>query len=541
MHPPPPPPLPEESDARVPARWSPVIEALKRLTDARPDVPQGIVGAVVAPVETRPDRAERDELDLRHLLGIVDYLFGVGPDVVTACRRGAVWHVSVRYPGPMHVVVRIGCAGRDEARTLELSYPDQQVTANLIDQALVVSTRNNQLSKDFFPAPDAAPGTGAMVRERVSRVAAAARRPLVRTRPRVAVMGGGIFGATCAIELADVADVTLFERRAELLTETSNDSQQRHHSGFHYPRSYDSIAEIRAARAAFDELYAAAIDRSFPAYYCTSATGVEIPADRYLAACRSNDLAFTVVDPPAGIVAPATVSLCLATDEGVYDVACLRRIASERLASHPSIDARVRTAVVSASLSTDGVKRLTVSGPGGTTVESFDYVVNATYAQRNMLARWFGFPLEPLRFDLYEHLLLRLPIPQVSVTIMDGPFTSLTGTGRDHQFILSHIHDSVSRSVIPEDGLPPEWPMPVSNAANMLRHSSRYLPVLAEATDIRSRWVTRAVNAYARDFDARPTVIADHGFGCWSVLGGKIITCVTNARDIARAIRAEQE
>jgi hypothetical protein len=73
----------------------------------------------------------------------------------------------------------------------------------------------------------------------------------------------------------------------------------------------------------------------------------------------------------------------------------------------------------------------------------------------------------------------------------------------------------------------------------MLRHSARYLPVLQHATDVQSWWMTRAVNAFARDFDARPTVITDHGFGCWSVLGGKIVTSVVNAREIAGAISTE--
>ena len=92
-----------------------------------------------------------------------------------------------------------------------------------------------------------------------------------------------------------------------------------------------------------------------------------------------------------------------------------------------------------------------MSGPDGTGEESYDYLVNATYAGRNLVAQWFGFPTEPLRFDLYELLLLRLPIPQICATVLDGPFTSLIGTGQEDLFLLSHIHDSVSRSVIGDE------------------------------------------------------------------------------------------
>jgi glycine/D-amino acid oxidase-like deaminating enzyme len=379
------------------------------------------------------------------------------------------------------------------------------------------------------------------VGERIVRVALAGRPRPTPPRPRVAVVGAGIFGVTCALELSPIADVTLFERHDDILTEASFTNQRRHHSGFHYPRSYDSIVEIRAARQAFEAEYEDAIDRRVPAYYCTSASGVEIPAERYLAACRSNHLSFSIVEPPAGLVDGAAVSLCLLTDEAIYDMDRLKRLVTGRLTGNAGVRCLLRTAVDGGVIAADGSKHLTVSGPDGTREESFDYLVNATYANRNLVARWFGFPVEPLRFDLLEILELRLPIAQACVTIMDGPFTSLTGMGRDGLFFLSHIHDSVSRSVIPDEGMPPAWSPAVSNRANMLRHAARYLPVLSEASDLRSWWMTRAVNAFARDFDARPTVITDHGFGCWSLLGGKIVTSVANAREIARAIGEERQ
>ena len=88
------------------------------------------------------------------------------------------------------------------------------------------------------------------------------------------------------------------------------------------------------------------------------------------------------------------------------------------------------------------------------------------------------------------------------------------------------------------DGVPPDWGEPRSNRRNMLRHAEQYLPVLREARDVRSVWATRVTHASARDDDARPTIVKHHGFGCWSLLGGKIVTCVSNARLIASEIQA---
>ncbi|MCP9820990.1 FAD-dependent oxidoreductase [Synechococcus sp. Cruz-9H2] len=536
-------------------RFHSVVEELKRLVTTIPVLPRGISGTMVNPADEKTGRSDAC-LEFLHLFDVLDHLFDLEPEIIVGRPRGCLVNVSLRYPGPMSAVVRLGWVGAQKKRTLELLYADRRIEANLLDNTLVVSTRNNQLHKTFFLGPTTAlgrelktflsvlrdptlPYPDPSVGRRLVRIAQASRPAIPTARPRIAVIGGGIFGISAALELAGLGDVTLFERHENLLTETSASNQRRHHSGFHYPRSYDSIVEIQSSRTAFEAMFGSAIDRSFPSFYCTSATGVEIPAERYLAACEGNHLAFTVTVPPEGIVAPQSVSLCLRTDEGIYDVSRLRRVAGARLTAHPHVQCELRTAVISGVIAADGTKRLTVDGPTSTRQDSFDYVINATYGGRNLMARWFGFPVEPLRFDLYELLLLPLPIPQIAVTVMDGPFTSLTGTGRDGEFLLSHIHDSVSRSVIPDDGMPPTWTGITSNRDNMLRHSSHYFPVLDAVTEVRSIWMTRAVNAYARDFDARPTVISDHGFGCWSVLGGKVVTAVSNAREIASTIATE--
>jgi hypothetical protein len=51
---------------------------------------------------------------------------------------------------------------------------------------------------------------------------------------------------------------------------------------------------------------------------------------------------------------------------------------------------------------------------------------------------------------------------------------------------------------------------------------------------------TRVVHALPEDVDGRPTVVTDHGFGCWSILGGKINTSVTNACQLADRIALQQ-
>ncbi|MFN3453891.1 MAG: FAD-dependent oxidoreductase, partial [Pseudobdellovibrio sp.] len=56
-------------------------------------------------------------------------------------------------------------------------------------------------------------------------------------KTKVAIIGGGIFGATAAYILAKEGfKVTLFEKESELFGGASLFNHNRHHFGFHYPR-----------------------------------------------------------------------------------------------------------------------------------------------------------------------------------------------------------------------------------------------------------------------------------------------------------------
>jgi predicted dehydrogenase len=538
-------------------RYHPVVRRLRELVAAVGRRPTAIYGEMVNP---STDRAGRDEagLEFLHLFDIIDYLFGDEPEICRGVRRNGVNQVSLRYPGDMKAVLKVGWAGERRVRRLEFVYDDRNIVCDLAANSLLTTSVASQFEKEFFPLrPEAlrnelqdfllcvceaevrACRAEAKIGARMVDIGVRARPSVPRAKPRVAVVGGGIFGAVAAIELGRFCDVTVFERHGELMTEASYLNQWRHHAGFHYPRSYDQIQEIKAARGAFEAQYGEAIMRWYPAYFCTSISAVEIPAERYLAACISNGLNFSVEDAPADVLDRSQVSLCLKVDEGVYDYELLQRLVRDRLLANSGIALCLGTEVIDAEIVADAVKRITVRRDEGIDTQDFDYLVNTTYANRNLIASWCGFPVESLRFYSDEILVLRLPIEQICVSIMDGPFTSLVGMGTDGLFMLSQPLNGGFRAVVTDDGLPPAPRSMRSNRDNMLASAARYLPILKQAEVVESRFTLRAVPALTKDFDARPTVVTDHGFGCWSVLGGKILTCVNNAREIADAIRAE--
>lgn len=495
-----------------------------------------------------------------------DLLGLCSPGPVGACvawDERQVAHASIALQGGGRARLSVGWRGVEPVRRVKLNYPECHVTVDYLDGCLALQWRGRtekqwvgtqpvalrrELSR-FLEAVQGArpvqPGRAEVeaslaLAERARDSAAARQRPRApHDRPRVAVLGGGVFGATCAIEFARHFHVTLFERHERLLTEASFLNQWRHHSGFHYPRSLETIEEVQRTKADFESVYEEAILRDVEAFYAVSAWGSEISARRYLATCRANGLKYTEVAPPADILYPEQVSVCLRTDEAVVEIGKLSALLMKSLQGQPRVDLRLGTEVRSGRLLPDGRKQLDV--PGATGAEApFDFLVNATYANTNRVASWFGFPMRPLRFDLLEMAVVEIPgARRFMMTILDAPFTSLTTMGSDQRFMLSHIHQSILASEVTPDGLPPRWKGWTSNRDNLLRHGLRYLPLLRNARHVESRVGVRTVEANSEDFDGRPTVVTSHGFGCWSVLGGKIVTAVSNARELAAQITLE--
>lgn len=537
-------------------RFHPLIKALQDEVRAIPELPQAVFGTMLNPLDEAPEAAD-PTLEMLHLFDVIEMLFGVAPTVCAGERNGNTITVSLSYPAgpdrpPMNVVLRLGWEGTRRQRVLELMYSGRSLLADLADQMITVEQADSMRRvilphghsalegelRDFVAAVQArrAPAVDAATGARMVAIANRARPVALRRRPKVAVIGGGIFGATAAAELGDFCDVTVIERHATLLAEASTLNQWRYHHGFHYPRSIEMINEIKECREAFEDVYGDAIIGGFASYYATARTARVITGERYLHICSAMGLDFSQELPPPGVIDADRVSLCLRTGEGVFDADTMRAIMHRRLENRAGITLALGHEVVEGHLLPDGRKHLVLRGPSGKVEEAFDHVINATYVNRNLLSRLFGFPLERLRFDVMELILLEVDLPRMSVTILDGPFTSLVSTGTDGQFTLSHIQHSLLAAQSPADGMPPAWSAPQSNRENILRHARHYMPALDGARYIGSRYGVRVVSANAQDVDGRPTVVVDHGFGCWSVLGGKVNTSVANARQIAHQI-----
>ena len=134
---------------------------------------------------------------------------------------------------------------------------------------------------------------------------------------------------------------------------------------------------------------------------------------------------------------------------------------------------------------------------------------------------------------IYEDVLIpvfRYEAPPIGLTVMDGEFCSVMPRGiRDNEFLLYHVRDSVLRRRLDQTGF--DAPVAVDDDAPLFAESSVYMPFLKDCRSFDRYRSIRIV--WENDDDARRTVLYNDLPNYYSLLSGKVTTCVDLAREMA--------
>lgn len=355
---------------------------------------------------------------------------------------------------------------------------------------------------------------------------------------RVAVVGAGIFGCSIAVELSKHFDVNLYDRAGSILSAASLCNHLRHHYGYHYPNSAKTAWESIQAKESFEGEFGDCVVRDVSAYYGVSKTHSLTTPDDFLRFCKSLRLPYEISFPPHGCMNESAVDLCIKTPEPVYDPDLMHKTVSRRLSESP-VRLFLNQEILGGGLE-GRLKTLTIkSSNSSVSRESFDYVVNATYANYNNFNKWFGLPQRRVLYELVELLEVELPMKdKIGLTMLDKQFSSILPRGNQGTYTLGHVKPSVLRAQV-SDELDPKMMMNdciVSNCDSIIRRSSEYFPIARHAKVRKSIFVARIIKTNIEDTDERPTELTDHGNGIYSVFAGKIITCVDTAKKLSDVI-----
>jgi len=338
---------------------------------------------------------------------------------------------------------------------------------------------------------------------------------------RVAVAGAGIYGTSIAIRLAEEGhQVRLFDPLG-ILRAASVINQYRIHSGYHYPRSPETILETLEARAEFMEAFAPAVVANSRHYYAIPHEGSQTPpalfekvmAQYHLLSqpCRPQWMNFDFIDT------------CYEVDEQIYDPEVLRTV----------ITSRIQT------LGIPFEQRAFISPMRS----DFDFVVFATYG----LGPSRGL-FKIAKYQVAEKILIELP-PQlrgISLVVVDGPFTAFDPYGSSPRSLFGSAKNTNHWTTTdPNEAIPEPYasllngpgfePISFSRFEAMRNDSRLAVPTSKDAVYLGSRFTIRVVENNPAQ-DRRTLYVEERAPGELHIFSGKVVGAVKAARIVSERV-----
>ena len=347
---------------------------------------------------------------------------------------------------------------------------------------------------------------------------------------KVAIIGAGVFGCSVALAVANAGyKVVVLERLSDILLGTSKNNTNRVHQGFHYPRDMQTAIECRDNYKRFEVEFGAALLDNCPSIYCIAKKKSLTSREEFVKFCNILGLSYSVVDLKCFSPKVENCDLGISCRETIIDSDKLRNILRSKILKNKHI-----TLLCNADVSAikKRAHQYELSFLSETQHEqSFDAVINCTYAGINTLTAQLGHEVREEQYEYTAVPIISLDLPPVSITIMDGPFLTLFPYGETNNFLLYHVNYSLIKTEIAKtlnrDWLDPHR-SPLSSMDQseyfdqMLKACSKYVPALAKAKLFGYLEAPRMVLPQHEQDDARPSFVNDYGEGYFSVFSGKI-------------------
>ena len=358
---------------------------------------------------------------------------------------------------------------------------------------------------------------------------------------RVAIIGGGAFGAATAVKLAEHGfSICVFERLPGLMQGTTSVAN-RLHRGFHYPRDEQTARQcIRGFHAFRENFEAAVLPGVFNAYFIANEGSLTSPED-FLSFCRRLSLPYREIGPDEFLPPVTNVSLGILTGEVMYDPLILNSLLKDRLCT-AKVEQRFNADVIDIRRKNGGYEIITSHGSS----DHFDAVVNCCYADSNRLTARLGHSVQSRQYEYVAASIIELDLPQtVSISVLDGPFMCMLPFGAGGEYLLYHVEQGViaqdTTEFIDRNWLSPETsPFAGVNKQQwfdaQLASCCTFIPALKHCRLKKFVQCPRVVLADSDDTDARQSILTEHEPGYIGVFSGKVNHSVWVADEIAEML-----
>jgi glycine/D-amino acid oxidase-like deaminating enzyme len=324
------------------------------------------------------------------------------------------------------------------------------------------------------------------------------------------VIGAGIFGLYSALIFARRGlRVLVIEKEQGPLMRASYVNQARIHRGYHYPRSLSTAEATAQYVERFITEFPFAVNGSFKQIYAIAKNFSYTNAIEYEKFCSRAKIPCEKIDV-SRYFNSTMVEAAYMTEEYGFDVSAMRAYLVRELERCGNIDFWYNTRIHEVVRSDTQFSVGTTDAGGNIRFVRTPYVVNATYAGINSVLSLFEHEMLHIKYEYAEIALctVSLPLHDVGVTVMDGPFFSLMpfgSTGLHSLSAVSYTPHKVSSTEIDEPLM-----KNISRFIEMRQLARAYLRGGIDMTHDRSLFATKAILAKTELDDARPTLMYVH-------------------------------
>ncbi len=341
--------------------------------------------------------------------------------------------------------------------------------------------------------------------------------------PKALVVGGGIFGSTAAVSLANNGyDVEIHEKQSDIMMCASNINQYRLHKGYHYPRSSDTALECNKGLKTFKRKYEQSVlNGSIEHYYCIASEDSLISSEEYLEFLDEHRLNYKIVD------SIKNTDLTVKVEEELFDSQVLRQSVKKKLFANN----------INIKINHESDKK---------SFNLYDVIIFATYSNINQyLNKKINY-----QFEVCEKPVVKLSdrYKNKSIVVMDGPFMCLDPYGTTDYHVLGNVVHAIHETNI---GTAPIiknkklsnyinkgiiYQPDITNIDKFIETGERFFDDFSNLEHIGSMFTVRAVLKDREHDDARPTLVEKHGDNMFTLFSGKIDTCVDASNELIKMI-----
>lgn len=220
---------------------------------------------------------------------------------------------------------------------------------------------------------------------------------------RVAVIGAGWYGCHIACALLDSGvDVTLYDK-SQMFSGISSRNQNRLHLGFHYPRSYKTRSQNKAAFPEFHKKYGDCVIDLQENYYAIHKDSI-IDFETFQSIYKWEGFDFEIVPQNQF----PHLSAFILVDEKIIDP----------VRAKSKFESKLGPWFVNEKFDTDQI-------------DAFDFVVDCSCGEFSPLGGAYY-------YERFAYLEVSVSDPLPSLIVMDGPFFSIYPTA-DGRFTVTHV------------------------------------------------------------------------------------------------------